>query len=220
MRAIRRLISFYQLQVHILWHWRPGRRALLKRMIVSLVVGTIALLLTVALLPGVKADSLSTIVIAVIVLALFNALVRPVVLAAFVGVSTIAVIIATLVLQVVSFLFLDWLLQDFHVDGLIAAFLGPLIFALFNTLFAAILNADSGETFYGALVAQLAQRQPDAIVTEDPGLVIIQIDGLAQPILAQQIRAFAKAGDVVIAMGAGTIGAVPAQVVELCGGNA
>ena len=189
MRAIRRLISFYQLQVHILWHWRPGRRALLKRMIVSLVVGTIALLLTVALLPGVKADSLSTIVIAVIVLALFNALVRPVVLAAFVGVSTIAVIIATLVLQVVSFLFLDWLLQDFYVDGLIAAFLGPLIFALFNTLFAAILNADSGETFYGALVAQLARRQPDAIVTEDPGLVIIQIDGLAQPILAQQIRA-------------------------------
>ena len=38
--------------------------------------------------------------------------------------------------------------------------------------------------------------------------------------LAQQIRDFAKPGDVVIAMGAGTIGAVPGQVVELCGGNA
>jgi UDP-N-acetylmuramate--alanine ligase len=37
--------------------------------------------------------------------------------------------------------------------------------------------------------------------------------------LPQQIRDFAKAGDVVIAMGAGTIGGVPAQVVELCGGN-
>ena len=38
--------------------------------------------------------------------------------------------------------------------------------------------------------------------------------------LPQQIHDFAKAGDVVIAMGAGTIGAVPSQVVELCGGNA
>jgi UDP-N-acetylmuramate--alanine ligase len=38
--------------------------------------------------------------------------------------------------------------------------------------------------------------------------------------LPQQIRDFAQPGDVVIAMGAGTIGGVPAQVAELCGGNA
>jgi UDP-N-acetylmuramate--alanine ligase len=44
------------------------------------------------------------------------------------------------------------------------------------------------------------------------------VDDVAE--LPQQIRDFAKAGDVVIAMGAGTIGAVPARVVELCGGNA
>ncbi|MBP6336322.1 MAG: UDP-N-acetylmuramate--L-alanine ligase [Vitreoscilla sp.] len=43
------------------------------------------------------------------------------------------------------------------------------------------------------------------------------VDDVAE--LAQQIRAFAKPGDVVIAMGAGTIGAVPVQVVELCGGD-
>ena len=189
MSFIRRLLGFYKLQINILWNWRPGRRALLKRAIVSLICGTLALLLTVAIMPGIKANNLSTIVIAVVVLALFNALVRPVVLAAFVGVSTIAVIIATLVLQVVSFLFIEWLLPEFQINGVVAAFLGPIVFALFNTLFAAILNADGGETFYGALVAQLARRQPDTIVTDKPGLVIIQIDGLAHPILAQQIRA-------------------------------
>ncbi|HEY7023569.1 MAG TPA: phage holin family protein [Candidatus Limnocylindrales bacterium] len=189
MSLIQRLVSFYQLQIEVLWKWRPGRRALIKRAIVSLICGTIALLLTVVIMPGIKATSLWTIVVAVIVLALFNALVRPVVLALFAGVSTIAVIIATLVMQVVSFLFIEWLLPDFQVTGVIAAFLGPFVFALFNTLFAAILNADSGETFYGALVAQLARRRPDAIVTDKPGLVIVQIDGLAQPILAQQVRA-------------------------------
>ena len=35
--------------------------------------------------------------------------------------------------------------------------------------------------------------------------------------LPTQIAEFARDGDVVIAMGAGTIGAVPANVVELCG---
>ena len=189
MNFIRRVLSFYKLQVEVLWKWRPGRRALLKRMIVSLICGTIALLLTVAILPGLTAENFETIVAAVIVLALFNAMVRPVVLALFAGVSTIAVIIATLIMQVASFLFIEWLLPAFHVNGVIAAFIGPIFFALFNTLLAAILNADDGPTFYGTLVAQLARRRPDTIVTKDPGLVIIQIDGLAQPILAQQIRA-------------------------------
>jgi len=189
MSLIRRLLSFYQLQAEVLWKWRPGRRALVKRAIVSLICGTVALLLTVAIMPGINVASIWTLVVAVIALALFNALVRPVVLALFAGVSTIAVIVATLVMQVVSFLFIEWLLPDFQVRGLVAAFIGPLVFALFNALFAAILNADSGETFYGALVAQLARRRPDTIVTDKPGLVIVQIDGLAQPILAQQIRA-------------------------------
>ena len=146
-------------------------------------------MLTVVIMPGITATSVWTIVAAVVVLALFNALVRPVVLGIFTGVSTIAVIVATLIMQVVSFLFIEWLLPDFQVRGVLAAFIGPFVFALFNTLFAAILNADSGETFYGTLVAQLARRQPDTIVSDKPGLVIVQIDGLAQPILAQQIRA-------------------------------
>jgi uncharacterized membrane protein YvlD (DUF360 family) len=189
MNVFARLASFYRLQVEVLWKWRPGRRALLKRGVVSLVTGTIALFLTVAIMPGISVTTGWTLVAAVIALALFNALIRPVVLALFAGVSTIAVIVATLVMQVASFLFVEWLLPDFHVDGVLAAFIGPLVFALFNTLFAAILNADGGETFYGTLVAQLARRQPDAIVTDSPGLVIVQIDGLAQPILAQQVRA-------------------------------
>ena len=189
MNVFARLVRFYKLQAEVLWKWRPGRRALIKRGIVSLVTGTLALLLTVAIMPGISVTSGWTLVTAVIILALFNALIRPVVLALFAGVSTIAVIVATLVMQVASFLFVEWLLPDFRVDGFLAAFVGPLVFALFNTLFAAILNADADETFYGALVAQLARRQPGAIVSDSPGLVIVQIDGLAQPILAQQVRA-------------------------------
>ena len=36
---------------------------------------------------------------------------------------------------------------------------------------------------------RLARENPDRIVSESPGVVIVQIDGLAQPILAHQIRA-------------------------------
>lgn len=189
MKAIQTLIDFYRLQAEILWKWRPGRRALIKRAIVSLIVGFIALVLTFALLPGLHATSWMTIVLAVVAMALINALVRPVILAIFASISTIAVIIATLIMQVLVFYLVEWLIPDFSIDSVRAAFFGSIVFALFNTTLGAILSVDPSESYYGVLVAQLSRRRPDRIDTDQPGVVIIQIDGLAHPILTHQIRA-------------------------------
>ncbi len=58
----------------------------------------------------------------------------------------------------------------------------------FNTLLTAILGVDSGDSFYGLLIQSLlVERAAEA--TDQPGLVILQIDGLAHPILAGRIRA-------------------------------
>ncbi len=189
MAQLRRLADFYRLQLEILWRWRPGRLALLRRAIVSLVVGTVALHLTAALLPGIRIGDPGTLVLAVIAIAAINALVRPVVLAVFASVSTVAVILATLGFQIVAFLLVERLLPTFEVDSLLTAFVGSLVFATFNTLVTAILSIDRDESFYATLVAQLASRQPEAIHTANPGVVIIQIDGLAHEILAHQVRA-------------------------------
>ena len=107
----------------------------------------------------------------------------------FAAINTIAVIVATLVFQIGSFLLVEWLLPAFQVDTIVAALIGSFIFAIFNTLLSAILNTDRDGSYYGALVARLARENPDRIVSESPGVVIVQIDGLAQPILAHQIRA-------------------------------
>jgi len=186
---IKKIVSFYRLQLDLLWRWRPGRRALIRRAVVSLVVGPISLLLPVALLPGIHVDDFLTVVAAVILLALINALVRTVVLFVFSSISTIAVIIATLVFQILTFFIVEWILPAFHVDSVIAAFFGSLFFALFNTILSAILNVNQDQSYYGALVAQMARQMPDRIETDAPGVVIVQIDGLAQPILAHQVRA-------------------------------
>ena len=37
MNALRNLAGFYKLQGEILWKWRPGRRALIRRLIVSFI---------------------------------------------------------------------------------------------------------------------------------------------------------------------------------------
>ena len=132
------------------------------RGIVSLVVGTIAMLLTAAIMPGVVIDNLSTLVFAVILLALINALMRPVILGAFASVSAVAVIVGTLIFQVLAFFLIDWLLPGFHLTGVIPAFFGPIVFALFNTILSAILNTDGEPTFYAQLVARWRAAGPTA----------------------------------------------------------
>ena len=80
MKPIRGLIDFYKLQAEILWKWRPGRRALIRRLIVSFIVAFIALTLTVAIIPGLHVNDWLTMALAVIAFALINALIRPVIL--------------------------------------------------------------------------------------------------------------------------------------------
>ena len=189
MNAIRGLIDLYKTQAELLWKWRPGRRALIKRLIVVFIVAWVSLLLTAAILPGLVISGAAALTLAVIAFALVNALIRPVILFVFASISVVAVIVATLVFQILAFYLVEWLVPGFDVDRIFTAFLGSIVFALFNTVLSAIFLAGSSDTFYGLLVAQLARRRADRVVSDIPGVVILQIDGLAHPILAHQIRA-------------------------------
>jgi uncharacterized membrane protein YvlD (DUF360 family) len=184
-----RLVDFYRLQLHLLWNWRPGRRALIRRAIISFVVSTLSLLLAIGLTPGITVNKLSTVIAAVLLLAALNLLVRPILLAAFAALNPVVLIIGTLVWQVAAFLVLGAFVDGLDVSSLTAAFLGSWFYAFVNTFLTAVLSTDDDESYWGALVRQMAIRKKDAIRTDVPGVVIVQIDGLAQPILAHQIRA-------------------------------
>jgi uncharacterized membrane protein YvlD (DUF360 family) len=189
MGAIRGLIDFYRLQLELIWKWRPGPVALVRRGIVSFIVAAISLAVTAALLPGIVIPDLGTLVLAVIVFALLNALVRPLILSVLAPYSVIAVIVATLVFQVAVFFIVSFFVPEFQVGGVISALVGSLVFGVVNTILTAILSIDSDESFYGMLVQQMSARRKGIIRSESPGVLIVQIDGLAHPILAHQVRA-------------------------------
>jgi uncharacterized membrane protein YvlD (DUF360 family) len=183
-----RLFNFYATQVRVLWEWRGGRVALLKRLIITLIIATLSFAATAAILPRMTVDSWRDAILAVIFIALFNALLRPVVLAIAAPISLILVGILVLVLQVVSFLVVAQLAPGVHVDAFLTALIGSFIYAIINTVLTAILGVDSGGSYYGALVQRLMVKRSQGH-SDKPGLVIIQIDGLAHPILAGRMRA-------------------------------
>ena len=186
----RNFLSFYKLQFETLWEWRPGPGALAKRIVLSFLVSAIALWLTVLVLPGLQmTGGFITLFQAVIVLGALDLLVRPLILGAFAGISVILVAIATLVLQILAFLIIGWIIPDFHVDRVITAFVGSIVYALFTLVLSSILGTGGDESYWATLIQQLSARRQDAIHTDKPGVVIVQIDGLAREILTHQIRA-------------------------------
>src|SRR6478735_9091636 len=99
-----RIIDLYRTQLRILWEWRGGPWALVKRLIVTLIVSTIALILTASIVPGVSIGRPADAAIAIILMAAFNAIIRPVVLALVAPFSLILVAVFVLILQVIAFL--------------------------------------------------------------------------------------------------------------------
>ncbi len=190
---MRRLIDFYRLQIQVMREWRPSSGSRIRRIVATLIVSALSFLGAVFLTPGVSLETGSRPFLvalgAALVLGILNVAIRPVFIAAFAGVSVIAVVVATLVFQLVSFLILPQFIPEIVVSGILAALVASFMYAFVNTILTAILSISDDDSYFGILIQQLAARSPDVVRTDKPGLVVVQIDGLAHPILARQVRA-------------------------------
>ena len=190
---MRRLIDFYRLQIHVMRTWRPSTGSRLRRILATMIVSVVSFGIAVFLTPRSGPDAgrgiFSTALLAAIVLGILNVAIRPVLIAAFAAVSVIAVTIATLVFQVVSFLILPRFVDTLVVSGWFAALVASLIYAMATTVFVAIFSISSDDSYFAILVQQLSARGQDVHRTDAPGLVVVQIDGLARQILTRQIQA-------------------------------
>ena len=98
-----RLLDVYRAQIDVLWNWSGGPVALVKRFLITLIVATIAFMITAWLLPSVTVDSVWAAFGAVILMALFNAIVRAGALMLVAPYSPVVMGILVLVLQIVAF---------------------------------------------------------------------------------------------------------------------
>jgi uncharacterized membrane protein YvlD (DUF360 family) len=186
---LRRLIAFYRVQVELVWHWRPGRWQLLRRTVVSFAVAFVSLGATAALLPGLEISSPLALAAAVIVIGVLSAMVRPILLALVAPFSLVLVLVAALAFQVLVILLLGPLVPGVRLTGAIDAFIASWVFAAINSLVTWLLSLDSDDSYYAMLMRRLVSSRANVVRTTEPGLVIVQIDGLSHTVLSQQVRA-------------------------------
>ena len=183
-----RFLEIYKTQVRVLWQWKGGLPSLVWRFVETMIVAAASLLITGWLLPYITIDGAAAALVAVICMTLFNAVVRSVALVLVSPFSLVWTGVVVLVFQVVAFLVVAEFVPGINVNGIFGALIGSFVYAIVNTILTSILGVDRGGTFYTQLIRALLLKQ-SAPRTDQPGVVIIQIDGLAYSILAGRIRA-------------------------------
>jgi len=188
---MRRLINLYRTQIELMWRWRAGRIALVKRAIIALIAGVIAFNLTAWLFPGLlQIHELGGGLIAVLFISAINLLLRPALLALVAGRSIALLVILTLIIQAVAI----WLLEPFvpsvsFTGGFVTAFVISFVLGFLTGAIGILFGLGEDDSYYGALVRTLASRRSDVIHTDQPGLVVIQVDGLSHDVISHSLRA-------------------------------
>jgi uncharacterized membrane protein YvlD (DUF360 family) len=156
---------------------------ILLRLLILWVVDTIAMAITIGLLPNVTITGVSTIgaaAAAALLLAVINLFLRPIILLLALPLGFFVMFAAGFLVNAIAFLILARLIPGLEVGGLPSAFIAGLVFSLFNTIITSVITADDDDSFYQGVVERLAARQ--AYKEKDlttRGLVMMEIDGLS-----------------------------------------
>jgi uncharacterized membrane protein YvlD (DUF360 family) len=185
--ALDRVLRVWRDEYDTALNWPKGRRHLVRRALAITVVDTVALIVAAWLLPGVRIDALSGAVLVTIVAGLLTFLFRPV---AFLVIRQSIVITALLTIWFmgVTLMWAQSFVPTVTIDNWLWAFVTAFIVAALNTVLIGILGLDEDESFYRNTLKKLARARGDVDDRPGPGFVILQIDGLAEPVIRHALR--------------------------------
>jgi uncharacterized membrane protein YvlD (DUF360 family) len=152
-------------------------------------IEVVALGLLTVVLPGVSVTDRLIGVVAALVIALLNALVRPIVLLFAQNLGLVIFGLISLVLNGLVVLLATRVLPGFVVDTLWSAFLLAFGLAVLNTLASSLLGINDDDSFYRNVIRWLERRRVPLSDLTVPGTVLVQIDGLSESILRSEIEA-------------------------------
>jgi uncharacterized membrane protein YvlD (DUF360 family) len=170
--------------------WRPDRpRFKPLRLLISWFLTAAALWVAAAILPGVHIDGVWGALAVAALVAVLNAVLPPLVAALrlpFMLVLGFLLVLAlnAFVLKLAS----DVLENAFKVDSFWWALLAALVVAAVSVVLQVVFGTNDDDTYTLQVVQRVARRQGGAERTDVPGIVFLEIDGLALPVLRRAVR--------------------------------
>jgi uncharacterized membrane protein YvlD (DUF360 family) len=167
---------------------RPSLGRLLGRSAVVVATGAIALWLLALVLGGFTIGGLGAALFAAAVVGLVNAVVWPALSFVVVPVSVLTLGVGAIAIDALLVgLVLDRL-PGVEIDGFWTAVVVAVGLVIVTTLISAALALDDDEWFDARTSRQARRRRRDATVTDVPGIVFVQLDGVAKVVLERALR--------------------------------
>ena len=170
--------------------WHPERpRFKATRLLLSWLLTAAALWFAAAILPGVDVDTFGGALLMALAIAALNAVLPPL-LAALRLPFTVALgfvlvlVLNALVLKVGS----DLVDGTYVVDSFGWALLAALVVAAVSVVLEVIFGTNDDDTYTLKVIQRIARRQGGAERTDRPGIIFLEIDGLALPVLRRAMR--------------------------------
>lgn len=170
--------------------WEPAKlRIRPGRLLLSWVTAAAAVALAAAIVPGFGLEQTGAAFAVAAAIALLNALVPPLLAALrlpFMLVAGFLLVLAAdaVLLRVAA----DVLAGDVRVDSFGDALLAALVMSAASVVLETILGTNDDDAYALRVTRRVARRQGAGEPTDVPGIVYLEIDGLALPILRSAMR--------------------------------
>ncbi len=170
--------------------WSPGRpRFRPLRLFVAWIISAISVLFAAWVVPGADVHGFGGAVLVAAIVAVLNALLPPLIAALRLPFTlALGFLLVLAVDALVLRLAADIVPEAIEIDDFGSALLMALIAAAAALPLSVLIGIDDDDDYSLRLARRVARRTGPAIETEEPGILFLEIDGLALPVLRRAIR--------------------------------
>jgi uncharacterized membrane protein YvlD (DUF360 family) len=159
------------------------------RVLLGWIIGAVAVYVAAGLVPGVAIDGTVSALLAAAFIGVFNAIAPPIIAALRLPFTLLLGFVLVLLVDAVALrVAADALPDHITVNSFGDALLAALVIAAVSMVLQVIVGTDDDDTYSLRVVRRIAQRQNRLADTDAPGIIFLEIDGLAIPVLRRAMR--------------------------------
>jgi uncharacterized membrane protein YvlD (DUF360 family) len=177
-------------QAHKAPGWSPSRPKIRPlHLVVAWFVSASALLVAAWVVPGAAVNDFGGALAAAAAIAVLNAIVPPILAALRLPLTLLTGLVLILVADALMLLAADSITgHDLEIDSFWSALGVAFVASAVTVVLDVVLGTNDDDTYTMRVVQRIARRSGERVVTDAPGIVFLEIDGLALPVLQRAMR--------------------------------
>jgi uncharacterized membrane protein YvlD (DUF360 family) len=169
--------------------WTPEKpRFRPAQLLLSYLIGAVALLVATKLVPGASDSTFRAALAVAAAIAVLNAVLPPLIAALRLPFTALLGFFLVLAVDAAMLLVADRVSKEFSIDSFWSALGVALAAAAAGVVLSVVFGTNDDDIYSLSVVQRIARRSGERVVTDRPGIVFLEIDGLALPVLQRAMR--------------------------------